>query len=94
MHVLNRIHCILTGSLIFRVNSLKSTLELLLPRLEAASSAASEAQEMVAMENSLEELEKWLVSSGKFSSNQHILRQIQEHRVSVMSKSTRTVWHP
>ena len=66
------------------MESLKSQLASLLPRVEDASSAASDAQEMVAMESNLEELEAWLVSSGKFSSNQHILRQIQAHRVSAV----------
>lgn len=63
------------------MGSLKRRLEGLLPRLEAVSSAASEAEEVASMEGNLEQLEAWLVSSGKFSSNQHILRQIQEHRV-------------
>ena len=65
------------------MNSLKSSLESLLPRVKSASSAATEAQQVTAMESILEEMEAWLVSSGKFSSNQHILRQIQEHRVNM-----------
>ena len=60
---------------------MKASLESLFPRVKSASSAATEAQEVTAMESNLEELEAWLVSSGKFSSNQHILRQIQEHKV-------------
>lgn len=60
---------------------MKSKLESLAPRLEKVSSSASEAEEMVSMENNLKELEAWLVSSGKFYSNQHILRQIQAHSV-------------
>lgn len=60
---------------------MKAKLGSLLPRLENASSAASEAEEMAAMEDNLEELEAWLVSSGKFSENQHILHQINAHRV-------------
>ena len=51
------------------------------PRLEVASSTVSEAQAVVAMETSLEELEEWLVSCGKFSNNQLILVQIEEHKV-------------
>ena len=76
LHILRLVHLHL-----HRVNSLKSLLESLAPRLEKVSSNVSEAEEMAAMENNLEELEAWLVSSGKFSSNQHILRQIQAHRV-------------
>lgn len=71
--------------MLIRVGSLKSQLESLLPRLESASSAANEAEEVTAMESNVEELEAWLVSSGKFSSNQHILRQIQAHRVSIQA---------
>ena len=68
-------------SCFLRVESLKSHLDPLLPRLEGAYSTATEAHEVVAMENHLEELEAWLVSSGKFYSNQQIIRQIQDHKV-------------
>ena len=64
-----------------RVESLASRLRLLGPRLKEASSAVDEAQAVVAMETSLEELEVWLVSCGKFSSNQNIVSQIEEHKV-------------
>ncbi len=36
------------------------------------------------METSLEELETWLVSCGKFADNQQILLQIEEHKVSTV----------
>lgn len=64
-----------------RVESLSSKLHLLVPRLKEASSAVDEAQAVVAMETSLEELEVWLVSCGKFSNNQNIVSQIEEHKV-------------
>lgn len=66
-----------------RVESLASRLRLLGPRLKEASSAVDEAQAVVAMETSLEELEVWLVSCGKFSSNQNIVSQIEEHKVHI-----------
>ena len=66
-----------------RVESLASKLCLLGPRLKEASSAVDEAQAVVAMETSLEELEVWLVSCGKFSYNQNIVSQIEEHKVHV-----------
>ena len=64
-----------------RVESLASRLGLLSPRLKEASSAVNEAQAVVAMETSLEELEVWLVTCGKFSNNQNIVSQIEEHKV-------------
>lgn len=64
-----------------RVESLASQLRLLGPRLKEASSAVNEAQAVVAMETSLEELEVWLVTCGKFSNNQNIVSQIEEHKV-------------
>lgn len=66
-----------------RVQALDSQLQSLLPRIEDASHAANAAQGLVDMEKNLRELEVWLVTSGKFSSNQHILRQIREHKVCV-----------
>ena len=66
-----------------RVESLASRLRLLGPRLKEASSAVDEAQAVVAMETSLEELEVWLVSCGKFSNNQNIVSQIEEHKVHI-----------
>ena len=63
------------------VNALSSRLQSLSPRLEGASSAVSEAQAVVAMETNLKELEVWLVSCGRFSNNQHILMQIEDHKV-------------
>lgn len=74
------------------MNSLKSQLESLLPRLEGASSAASDAHEVVAIESNLDELEAWLVTSGKFCDNQHILRQVQEHRVRERALADRERW--
>ena len=49
--------------------------------MKEASSAVNEAQAVVAMETSLEELEVWLVTCGKFSNNQNIVSQIEEHKV-------------
>ena len=60
---------------------MQSRLASLLARLEGASSAASEAQEVVKVEDNIQELEVWLVSCGKFATNQHILMQIEEHKV-------------
>jgi len=57
--------------------------------LEGASSAVSEAQAVIAMEINLEELEVWLVSCGRFSNNQQILLQIDDHKV-----HTLTLTHP
>lgn len=67
-----------------RVESLASRLRLLGSRLKEASSAVDEAQAVVAMETSLEELEVWLVSCGKFSNNQNIVSQIEEHKVRIL----------
>ena len=64
-----------------RVCSLEEELQSLLPRIADASRAANEAQVLTEMEACLQELEVWLVSSGKFAPNQHILQQIQEHKV-------------
>ena len=64
-----------------RVESLASRLHPLGPRLKNATSAVDEAQAVVAMETSLEELEVWLVTCGKFSNNQNIVSQIEEHKV-------------
>ena len=69
-----------------RVESLTSRLCLLGPRLKEASSAVNEAQAVVAMETSLEELEVWLVSCGKFSNNQNIVSQIEEHKVLIANR--------
>ena len=66
-----------------RVESLASRLRLLGPRLKEASSAVNEAQAVVAMETSLDELEVWLVTCGKFSNNQLIVSQIEEHKVHI-----------
>ena len=66
-----------------RVESLASRLHPLGPRLKKASSAVDEAQAVVAIETSLDELEVWLVTCGKFSNNQNIVSQIEEHKVSV-----------
>lgn len=66
-----------------RVESLSSQLHLLGPRLKEASSAVDEVQAVVATETSLEELEVWLVSHGKFSNNQNIVAQIEDHKVCV-----------
>ena len=64
-----------------RVESLASRLHPLGSRLKTATSAVDEAQAVVAMETSLEELEVWLVTCGKFSNNQNIVSQIEEHKV-------------
>ena len=66
-----------------RIQTLKSRLESLLPRVEGASHAANEAKQLDVAEDNLKKLEAWLVSNGKFSNNQHILRQIQEHKVEI-----------
>lgn len=66
-----------------RVESLASRLRLLGPRLKEASLAVDEAQAVVAMETSLDELEVWLVTCGKFSNNQHIVSEIEEHKVHI-----------
>lgn len=63
------------------MDSLSGRLAALSPYLKEASMAADEAQAVVAMETNLEELEVWLVSCGKFSNNQQILAQIDEHKV-------------
>lgn len=63
------------------MNSLHSQLGSLLPRLEKASSAVGEAQVVTTLESKLEDLELWLVTSGKFSNNQSILVQIEDHKV-------------
>ncbi|CAI8008649.1 Dystonin, partial [Geodia barretti] len=62
------------------VERVKSKHASLLSRLEVASSVATEAQEVVKVEDSIQELEVWLVSCGKFAANQNILGQIEEHR--------------
>lgn len=59
----------------------RSRLAALYPRLEGAESAMGEAQEVVAVETNIKELEVWLVSCGKFADNQGILLQIEEHKV-------------
>ena len=64
------------------VDGVKARQESLLSRLEGASSVATEAQEVVKVEDSIQELEVWLVSCGKFAANQNIRGQIEEHRVS------------
>ena len=64
------------------MNRVKSKHGSLFSRLEGASSVATEAQEVVKVEDSIQELEVWLVSCGKFAANQNILGQIEEHRVS------------
>ena len=61
---------------------MESRVGLLLSRLEGASSVATEAQEVVKVEDRIQELEVWLVSCGKFAANQNILGQIEEHKVS------------
>ena len=66
----------------YSVERVKSKHASLLSRLEVASSVATEAQEVVKVEGSIQELEVWLVSCGKFAANQNILGQIEEHRVS------------
>ena len=63
------------------MNLLASRLAALSPHLKEVSNAADEAQAVVAMETNLEELEVWLVSCGKFSNNQQIVAQIDEHKV-------------
>ena len=70
------------------VNTLSSRLQSLSPRLEGASSAVSEAQAVVAMETNVKELEVWLVSCGRFSNNQHILMQIEDHKVHTLTLHT------
>ncbi len=64
-----------------RVSTLQSQLESLLPRLDKASSAVGEAQVVTALDSKLDDLELWLVTSGKFSDNQSILVQIEDHKV-------------
>ena len=64
------------------VEGVKTRLDSLLSRLEGASSVATEAQEVVKVEGSIQQLEVWLVTCGKFAANQNILGQIEEHRVS------------
>ena len=66
------------------MDEVKTRHEALLSRLEGASSVATEAQEVVKVEDSIQELEVWLVSCGKFAANQNILGQIEEHRVSFL----------
>ncbi len=66
------------------MNALHSQLESLLPRLEKASSVVGEVQVVTALESKLEDLELWLVTSGKFSNNQSILAQIEDHKVGVI----------
>ena len=65
------------------MDTLRSQLATLSPRLDQISSAVDEAEAQVvaALESRLEDLEVWLVSSGKFSNNQHILVQIEDHKV-------------
>ncbi len=63
------------------MTTLQSQLTALLPRLEEASSAVGEVQVVTALESKLEDLELWLVTSGKFSNNQSILAQIEDHKV-------------
>ena len=75
------------------MESLASKLRLLGPRLKEASSAVDEAQAVVAMETSLEELEVWLVSCGKFSNNQNIVSQIEEHKVRVLYVCVDLGWY-
>ncbi len=43
---------------------------------------------VTALESKLEDLELWLVTSGKFSNNQSILAQIEDHKVGVIIYST------
>ena len=75
------------------VNALSSRLQSLSPRLEGASSAVSEAQAVVAMETNVKELEVWLVSCGRFSNNQHILMQIEDHKVHTLTLHTPSHLH-
>ena len=64
------------------VEGVKTRLDSLLSRLEGVSSVATKAQEVVKVEGSIQQLEVWLVTCGKFAANQNILGQIEEHRVS------------
>ena len=70
------------------VNALSSRLQSLSPRLEGASLTVNEAQAVVAMETNVKELEVWLVSCGRFSNNQHILMQIEDHKVHTLTLHT------
>ena len=67
------------------MDGVKARYDSLLSRLEGASSVATEAQEVVKAEGSIQQLEVWLVSCGKFAANQNILGQIEEHKVSFKS---------
>ncbi len=66
-----------------RVGSVEVELESLLSRIADVSHAAGEVEVLTELESCLQELEVWLVSSGKFAPNQQILQQIQEHKVRV-----------
>lgn len=68
-----------------RLGALLSRLATLAPRLDKASSAVNEAQVVAAIESNLDDLEVWLVTSGKFSNNQQILVQIEDHKVCQLS---------
>ena len=72
---------------LFRLGSLLSRLASLAPRLDEASSAVNEAQVVAAIESNLDDLEVWLVTSGKFSNNQQILMQIEDHKVCLLAQS-------
>jgi len=68
-----------------RVSSEETKLQYLLDSIADASRAAGEAEVWTEMEEVLQELEVWLVSSGKFAPNQQIIQQIQDHKVRVHS---------
>jgi len=68
-------------SIVFRVVGLRSRLESLSFQLDEATATVGGAMMVAALESKLEDLELWLISSGKFSNNQHILVQIEDHKV-------------
>ena len=64
-----------------RVQALTSDLSSLEGRLGQALEAAGEAQVVGVLEEDIGKLEVWLVSYGNFADNQHILEQIEDHKV-------------
>ena len=66
-----------------RVQALTSDLSSLEGRLGQALEAAGEAQVVGVLEEDIGKLEVWLVSYGNFADNQHILEQIEDHKVTL-----------